>query len=55
MSRGLKDMDGRVTMTLPLERVGMAMVENPDTNAEILRRDPPGATDSKFGADRKRS
>jgi len=33
----------------------MAMEEDPDANAEILRRDPPAASDSKFGADRKRS
>jgi len=49
MSRGLKDMDGRITMTLPLERVGVKVTEDPEAIEDILRRDPPAASDSKFG------
>jgi len=50
MARGLKDMDGRIAMTFPLERLGLAVKEDPEAIAEILRRDPPAASDSKRGA-----
>ena len=49
-ARGLGDQDGRIAMTLPLERVGLKLAENPDAIEEILRRDPPAPSDSKRGA-----
>ena len=55
MSRGLGDRDGRIAMTLPLERVGLEIAEDPAAIDEILRRDPPAASDSKRGAERRRS
>jgi 3-hydroxyisobutyrate dehydrogenase len=55
MSRGLGDWDGRVAMTLPLERVGLKLGEDPGAIEEILRRDPPAPSDSKRGAGPKRS
>jgi 3-hydroxyisobutyrate dehydrogenase-like beta-hydroxyacid dehydrogenase len=55
MSRGLSDQDGRVAMTLPLERVNVKVAEDPEAIDEILRRDPPAASDSKRGAERGRS
>jgi len=53
MSRGLGDHDGRVAMTLPLERVGLKVAEDPKAIEEILKRDPPAASDSKRGAEPK--
>jgi 3-hydroxyisobutyrate dehydrogenase len=50
IARGLGDQDGRIAMTLPLERVGLKLSEDPDAIEEILRRDPPAASDSKRGA-----
>lgn len=55
MSRGLSAQDGRIAMTLALERVGVKVAEDPETIEEILCRDPPAASDSKRGAERKRS
>jgi 3-hydroxyisobutyrate dehydrogenase len=49
IARGLGDQDGRIAMTLPLERVGLKLSEDPDAIEEILRRDPPAASDSKRG------
>ena len=53
MARGLGDMDGRIAMTLPLERMGMKLAEDPEAIEEILRRDPPAPSDSKRGAERQ--
>lgn len=55
IARGLGDKDGRIAMTLPLERVGLEVAEAPEAIEEILRRDPPAASDSKRGAERERS
>jgi len=52
MARGLSDMDGRITMTLPLARLGLKVAEDPAAIEDILRRDPPAVSDSKRGAQR---
>ncbi len=52
MARNLADKDGRIAMTLALERVGVTVAEDPEAIEEILRRDPPAASDSKRGAER---
>lgn len=52
VARNLTDKDGRIAMTLPLERVGVKVAEDPEAIAEILRRDPPAASDSKRGTER---
>jgi len=49
IARGLGDQDGRIAMTLPLERVGLKVAEDPEAIEDILRRDPPAASDSKRG------
>ena len=49
MARDLSDMDGRIAMTLPLERLGLKLAEDPAAIEEILRRDPPAPSDSKRG------
>jgi len=49
ITRDLSDKDGRIAMTLPLERLGLKVAEDPDAIEEILRRDPPAASDSKRG------
>lgn len=53
MARNLSDMDGRIAMTLPLERLGLKLAEDPAAIEEILRRDPPAPTDSKRGEKRE--
>lgn len=50
MARGMGGLDGRAAMTLALERLGLSVAEDPAAIAEILRRDPPAASDSKRGA-----
>ena len=50
MARGMQELDGRVAMTLALERLGLAVKEDPEAIDEILRRDPPAASDSKRGS-----
>lgn len=55
IARGLGDQDGRITMTLPLERVGVKVAEDPEAIEEILRRDPPAVSDSKRGAEHEQS
>jgi 3-hydroxyisobutyrate dehydrogenase len=55
MSRGLSSHDGRIAMTLALERVGVKVAEDPEAIEAILRRDPPAASDSKRGAERERA
>lgn len=55
MARGLSDMDGRIAMTLPLERLGLEVAEDPAAIEEILRRDPPAPSDSKRGSKRDQS
>lgn len=52
MARGLSAMDGRIAMTLPLERLSIKLAEDPAAIEEILHRDPPAASDSKRGAER---
>lgn len=54
MARGLGDQDGRVAMTLPLERVGLKVAEDADAIEAILQRDPPAPSDSKRGVQRER-
>ncbi len=49
MARGWQDQDGRIAMTLALERLGLTLAEDPDAIAGILRRDPPAPSDSKRG------
>ena len=51
IARGLADQDGRIAMTMALERVGLKVAEDPEAIAEILGRDPPAASDSKRGAE----
>ena len=53
LARGLGDQDGRIAMTLPLQRVGITVAEAPAAIEEILRRDPPAASDTKRGARRE--
>ena len=55
MARGLDEQDGRITMSLLLERVGLKLAENPELIEEILRRDPPAPSDTKRGAKRART
>jgi 3-hydroxyisobutyrate dehydrogenase len=55
IARGLSGKDGRIAMTLPLERVGLKVAEAPEAIDDILRRDPPAASDSKRGTERERS
>ena len=55
ISRGLSDQDGRIAMTLSLERIGLKVAEAPEAIEDILRRDPPAASDSKRGTERERS
>lgn len=55
MARGLEDEDGRIAMSLPLERLGLKLGEDPEAIEEILRRDPPAPSDTKRGARRERS
>ena len=52
MARGLADQDGRVAMSLALERIGRKLAEDPEAIEEILRRDPPAPSDTKRGARR---
>ena len=52
MARNMSDMDGRIAMTLPLERLGLKVAEDPAAIEEILRRDPPAPSDSKRGTKR---
>lgn len=52
MARGMADLDGRVAMTLPLERLGLKLAEDPAAIDEILARDPPAPSDSKRGSGR---
>lgn len=54
ISRGLSDQDGRIAMTLPLEKLGLKVAEDQEAIEGILRRDPPAASDSKRGAERER-
>lgn len=49
MARGWADKDGRIAMTLPLERLGLKVAEDPRAIADILRRDPPAASDPQHG------
>jgi hypothetical protein len=42
-------------MTLSLERIGLKVAEAPEAIEDILRRDPPAASDSKRGTERERS
>ena len=53
MARGLGEHDGRIAMTLPLERLGLKVAEDPKAIEEILKRDPPAASDSKRGVEPK--
>lgn len=53
MARGLSEQDGRIAMSLPLERVGLSLAESPEAIEEILRRDPPAASDTKRGVKRE--
>ncbi|MSP05690.1 MAG: NAD(P)-dependent oxidoreductase, partial [Acetobacteraceae bacterium] len=55
MARNLGNQDGRIAMTLPLERLGLKVAEDPEAIEEILRRDPPAASDSKRGTEREPS
>lgn len=50
MERGWQNRDGRIAMTLALERLGLTLAEDPDAIAGILRRDPPAPSDSKRGS-----
>ncbi len=47
MNRGWQDRDRRSVMLLPQERAGISIKVSPDAIAEVLRRDPPAATDVK--------
>jgi 3-hydroxyisobutyrate dehydrogenase len=53
MARGLGEHDGRIAMTLPLERLGLKVAEDPKAIEQILKRDPPAASDSKRGVEPK--
>ena len=50
MSRGWHDQDGRIAMTLALDRLGLTLAQDPAAITEILDRDPPATSDSKRGA-----
>jgi 3-hydroxyisobutyrate dehydrogenase len=49
MNRGWKERDCRSVMLLPQERVGIEIKVDPQDIEEVLRLDPPAATDSKRG------
>ena len=50
LAKGHAALDGRVVMTLPLERLGLKVAEDPAAIEEILARDPPAASDGKRGS-----
>ena len=54
-ARGWGDRDGRIAMTLALDRLGLALAEDPAAIAEILGRDPPAPSDSKRGGGQSES
>jgi 3-hydroxyisobutyrate dehydrogenase len=49
MNRGWAERDCRSVMLLPQERVGVEIKVDPSAIQDVLRRDPPAATDTKYG------
>jgi 3-hydroxyisobutyrate dehydrogenase len=49
MNRGWAERDCRSVMLLPQERVGVEIKVAPEAIQEVLRRDPPAQTDTKYG------
>jgi 3-hydroxyisobutyrate dehydrogenase-like beta-hydroxyacid dehydrogenase len=49
MNRGWSERDSRSVMLLPQERVGIQIKVDPEAIREVLRRDPPAATDTRYG------
>ncbi len=52
MARGWSERDCRSVMLLPQERVGIEIKVETAEIREVLRQDPPAATDAKYGAGR---
>jgi len=49
MNRGWSERDCRSVMLLPQERVGVEIKVDPADIQDVLRRDPPAPTDTKYG------
>ncbi|MGE4047655.1 MAG: NAD(P)-dependent oxidoreductase, partial [Acetobacteraceae bacterium] len=50
MNRGWAERDSRSVMLLPQERVGVSIAVDPDGIKEVLDRDPPAPTDTRYGS-----
>ncbi len=53
MNRGWAERDCRSVMLLPQERVGVAIKVKPDAIQEVLHKDPPAPTDTRYGSGTK--
>jgi hypothetical protein len=49
MNRGWGERDCRSVMLLPQERAGVQIAVSPESVKEVMQRDPPAPTDTRFG------